>query len=166
MRKAISAVLALIMSGCVTKPPQLPDPRAPTGTGSTDWGVVAALQRGEWVFVTLDGGETLRGTIVSVTGTTVTVWDYDGQQVLPRDTVERLVQRVQIGTKRAPRWVYGATLAGLLGGFVGVFANYKNDALHLISAFALMGAMFTADELKKTDVPRPIFEDRLLYVRP
>jgi hypothetical protein len=166
MRKPIAVFLALAVSGWAPRSPRLPTSQAPTGTGSADWSAVVALPRGEFVIVTLDAGEIRRGTIVSVTRTGLTIWDDDGQSSLPCGAIERVAQRVQIGTKRAPRYVAGAILAATVGGFVGIIASYKNVAVKVVSAVMLLGGAAAAGHLEKTDVPRPVFEDRLVYVRP
>jgi len=166
MRRAIALLLALTLSssGCATV--HLPKPQVPVGTGSTDWGDVIKLRR-HIVFVTLDDGTLRQGGVYQVTDTTLMLYEIGGKYTYPRGDIARVVDRVQIGTK-GPRWVLGSVVgAAVLAGLAGLIVGAKNDddALENLSAVVLGAGLGAAHAMGESGF-RPIYEDRLIYVRP
>jgi hypothetical protein len=173
MRKAVSLTLALALSGCATyHVARGPKPQVPKGIGSTDWSAVSALQpKRHYVFVTLDGGDIRGGILWSVGEATLTIFDESGERALPRVVIVRVVDHVQIGAKR-PGWypyVGVPIVTGILGGLTGVIvgAVQKNAPLRRVSWWTFALSLGVGLGLgPSAEYPRPIFEDRLVYVRP
>ena len=165
MRRALAVVVAVAVSGCVK--PHLPTPQVPTGAGSSDWSAVAAVPKGHFVFVTLDGGELRQGLVWGVTGATLTLYEVGGERTLRRVQIARIAERVPVGT-RPPPWVIHVPIVAMVGALAGVIigAINKTGALKHASWITFALSLGFGIGLEPADRPKPVFEDRLVYVRP
>lgn len=168
MRRIIAIVLTVAVGGCVRPAPRLPAGQGLRGPGSTHWSALAALPRGQFIFVTVDGGETRASSVYSVSDTAVTLWYDWGAYALPRASVTHVVARVQIGTKEDAPWHDVARAgAAVIGGAIGYFwgDTHKNKVVTELSKGAFGGGalalLFSGDTETK-----PVYEDRLVYIRP
>ena len=167
--KAVAWILSLMITGgCAAyRAPSLPKPQTPTGTGSTDWGAVVALQKGHFIFVTLDGGDVRAGYFFYATDTALTMWATGGEQTLPRGTVVRVADHVQVGTKDAPKYIGIPIASAILGGLAGLVigAINKNADIKRASGMTLLVGLGVGLGVGQS-YPTMVFEDRLVYVRP
>ena len=168
MRRIVAVVLAAAVSGCVRPAPQLPAGQGPQGPGSPHWSAIAAVPRGQFIFVMVDGAETRGSSVWSVSDTAVTLWYDFGSYVLPRASVTHVIARVQIGSKEEAQWpsvLRGA--AAVIGGSVAYFWGdaHKNKVVTEIAKGAVgggaLGLLFSTETETK-----PVYEDRLVYIRP
>jgi hypothetical protein len=138
--------------------------------GSTHWSAVAALPRGQFIFVTVDGGETRASSLYSVSDTAVTLWYDWGAYALPRASVTHVVARVQVGTKEDVPWGdIALTGDAVIGGAVGYSwwntHKNKNKVVTDWSGAAVVGAIGLLWRGSETET-KPVCEDRLVYIRP
>jgi hypothetical protein len=170
--KRFGSILALagqiFTSGCASY--GLPKPHNPVGTGSSDWSAVVALQR-HFVFVTLTDGIRRQGGVWSVSDTSLTLWEVDGKFTMSRESVARVVDHVQIGSKQPGWYKYaaGGFLAGFFGSIAGVIIGAVNKNATLKHASWRIFGLSLAFGLgvgEITKYPLPVFEDRVAYIRP
>ena len=171
MRSIIAIVLAITVSGCVRPAPRLPAAQGPTGSGSTDWRALASLPHGRFIMVMVDGGEMRASSLWSVNDTAVTLWYDFGSYVVPRASVTHVVSRVQIGEKQVVPWyeILLGSAAGIGGLVVAAWgADHKNKTVTNIGKDVAGGAglalLLTAAGMDAKY--KPVYEDRLVYIRP
>ena len=164
MRSAFGLALLISAGGCAAF--HAPRPQLPTGTPSHDWRAVGALPRGRFVVVTLDGGSLRQGLVWSTTATTLTVRQHGGEVVLPRAVVRRVTERVQTGWKRAPWYIRVPVAAAVVGGLAGIVAGEVSKHPTLRRGALATFAIGVSAGMSPAARPRPIFADRLVYIRP
>jgi hypothetical protein len=165
MRRTIALILALAVSGCTPHRVAAPTAAAVPAPPS-DWSAVAALPRGHYIVVTLDGVGTRPAIIWRVTETTLTIRALDGEETFERALVARVAERVQTETKDVPRYLSIPTLTAILGGIAGIIigAINKNGRLQHASAVALGAGLGVGLGLGQV-YPTAVYGDRVVYVR-
>jgi hypothetical protein len=170
MRRVMAVILAAAVSGCVRPAPQLPAPQGPWGAGSTNWRALTALPHGQFIFVTVDGGYTREASRWSVSDTAVTLLYDWGSYAIPRASVTQVVERVQIGTKEDAPWDEVAVgVATVIGGALayarwgGKSKNKNKNVEDLTGGAVVVGTLVLATAETKV---KPVYADRLVYIRP